>query len=60
MNDNFETLGTLIDEIESLACALKMPLKPEMHVEQLRISLPKKVEKLKQVFIQITGENPWE
>jgi hypothetical protein len=60
MEESFETLGQLIDEIDSLAHALQFPLPPEMHVEQLRIALPEKVRKLKEVFIEISGENPWE
>lgn len=60
MENKFEKLGQLIDEIDSLAHALKLPLPPQMHVEQLGEALPEKVSKLKEVFIEITGENPWE
>lgn len=60
LEDKYERLGVLIDEVENLACALNFSLPAQMHVEQLKISLPKKVEELKKVFIDITGENPWE
>lgn len=55
-----KTLGQLIDSLDSLAHALKMPLPPQMHVEQLGIALPEKVKRLKEVFVEITGENPWD
>ncbi len=60
MEDKFETLGQLIDSLDNLAHALKMPLPPQMHVEQLSVALPKKVKQLKEVFVEITGENPWD
>lgn len=60
MEDNYEKFGQLIDDIDSLAHALNMPVPPQMHVEQLRISLPEKVKQLKGVFVEITGENPWD
>ena len=60
MEDKFETLGQLIDSLDNLAHALKMPLPAQMHIKQLGISLPEKVKKLKEVFVEITGENPWD
>ena len=60
MEMKMETLGQLIDSLDSLAHALKMPLPPQMHVEQLGIALPEKVKRLKEVFVEITGENPWD
>lgn len=59
MEDPLEQLGTLIDELDNLAHALNIPLPAEMHVEQLRLALPEKVERLKTVYVDITGENPW-
>lgn len=60
MEEKFEKLGQLIDSIDNLAHALKMPLPPKMHVEQLSIALPEKVKQLKEVFVEIRGENPWD
>ncbi len=58
-NDQIEKLGLIIDGIDNLSHALKIPLPPAMHVEQLSKALPEKVQELKDVFIEITGENPW-
>lgn len=60
MEANYEKLGILIDSIESLSHALQLPLPPQMHVEQLKVILPEKVKEFKEVFIEITGENPWD
>jgi hypothetical protein len=60
MENKFEALGQLIDSIDSLAHGLNLPLPPKMHVEQLSIALPEKVKQLKEVFVEITGENPWD
>jgi hypothetical protein len=60
MNDNYEELGMLIDDIESLSFALQLNMPAEFHVQQLKKALPEKVQKMKDVFVKITGENPWE
>jgi hypothetical protein len=60
MEDKFEKLGQLIDSIDSLTHALSLPMSADFHVQQLKVILPEKVEELKEVFIEITGENPWE
>lgn len=59
MNDANERLGQLIDDLDSLAHSLQMPLPAEMHVDVLRSSLPEKVRLLKAAFVAVTGENPW-
>lgn len=53
-------LGTLIDELDSLAHALRMTIPDNLHVESMRASLPEKVEALKEAYVEIAGENPWE
>lgn len=49
MNDNYEKLGTLIDDIESLSFALQLNMPAEFHVRQLKKALPKKVQEMKDV-----------
>jgi hypothetical protein len=58
--DDFERLGLLIDSIDSLACGLNIPMTAEFHIQQLKTILPKKVKELKESFVKITGENPWD
>lgn len=54
-----EKLGILIDGLENLSFALDLPLPDHMHVAALRDALPQKVEELKELFIEVTNENPW-
>jgi hypothetical protein len=60
MDENYEKLGMLIDDLESLCCGLKLPMSADFHVEQLKEILPRKVMEFKEVFENLTGENPWE
>lgn len=60
MNDKIEKLGRLIDELDNLAHALKIPFPADMHVSTLQAALPEKVKKFKAAFVDLTGENPWE
>ena len=60
MNDKYEKLGELIDSIDSIAHGLNMPLGAEVHVTMLKELLPENVKRLKEFFVEITGENPWE
>lgn len=59
-NEQAEKLGQLIDSIDSLAHGLNIPMPAEFHIEQLKKILPEKVATLKEVYHEITGENPWE
>lgn len=56
----FEEFGQLIDELDGLAHGLKIPLDDSMHVGSLKRLLPDKVERLKDIYREIAGENPWE
>ncbi|WP_159078686.1 hypothetical protein [Orrella marina] len=59
MNERHEDLGRIIDDIDSLAHALTIPLPPEMHIVALRDALPAKVSALKAAFVGIAGYDPW-
>lgn len=60
MEEKFEILGQLIDQLDSLAHGLNIPMDAQTHVDQLKLHLPCRVEELKKCFQTITGENPWE
>jgi hypothetical protein len=53
---DLEKLGLAIDRLENLCFSINIPLRPEVHVQQLRQSLPEIVEELKAGFIEVTGE----
>jgi hypothetical protein len=60
MDEEYEKLGMLIDDLESLCAGLQLPMSADFHVEQLKEILPTKVREFKEVYENITGENPWE
>ncbi len=55
-----ENLGILIDRLDNLAHALKLPVADKMHVQQLRLALPILVKDFKAAYVKELGENPWE
>jgi len=62
MKENLESLGKLaelIDSIENLTYSLNIPMPADFHVVQMKKVLPEKIEELKSVFTEISGENPW-
>ena len=59
MDDKQDALGQIIDELDSVAHSLLMPLPAQMHVDSLRQILPAKVEALRDAFVDLTGHDPW-
>lgn len=59
MDEKLENLGQAIDSLENIAYALRMPIADSTHVETLRVLLPDLVQRLKEGFVEATGENPW-
>lgn len=60
MENKYENLGQLIDELDTLTYSLNLPIGDKVNVEMLKEILPEKVKRFKEVFIEITNENPWE
>ena len=58
-SEKFETLGQLIDQLESLSLALNLQIPDRLHIEAFRKSLPEIVDELKASYVEITNENPW-
>lgn len=60
MNEELkERFGELVDTIDNLNSALSMPLPDSIHVNAMREELPEVLAELKNIFVSITGENPW-
>lgn len=55
-----EQIAEMIDRLENLNGALQLPLRAEMHVEQLKKALPEVIAKLKAAYIFEFDDNPWE
>lgn len=55
-----EQIAEMIDRLENLNGALQLPLRAEMHVQQLKSALPEVIAKLKEAYIYEFNDNPWE
>lgn len=58
--EQLDTLGRLADTAENYAAASRLPMPPAFHVEQLRAGLEDLAAQIKQVYVVIAGENPWD
>ncbi|MDC2179191.1 hypothetical protein [Bacteroides thetaiotaomicron] len=54
-----EEFGETIDTIDNLLGALEIPMPSEFHVKQMKHELKEISEKLKRIFVEEEGENPW-
>ncbi|HCZ8394890.1 hypothetical protein CMT42_14785 [Elizabethkingia anophelis] len=55
-----ETLGGIADKVNNLTGALEIPMPADFHVTQLKSILPEVVQELRDLYKDVTGENPWE
>lgn len=60
MEEKFEKLGQLIDSLDNIVHALNIPMTDNFHVKQIKVILPVKVDEFKKLFVEITGDNPWD
>lgn len=59
MQDFYDSLEEVIDELDRIALALNSQLLTQTYTDSLLDRLPEKVERLKTLFTGMTGENPW-
>lgn len=57
---SIETLGEVIDDMENVIGALKLPMPPDVHVEQCKAILPRFVKRLREVYKDAAGDDPWD
>lgn len=53
-------LGDLKDKVDNLLGALEIPMPAEFHVKQMKSELKEISDKLKCLYIEMEGNNPWE
>ena len=54
-------LGQQADTVDNLVHAMQIPgITDKIHMEALREELPDILKALRQSFVLITGDNPWE
>lgn len=52
--------GQVADTVDNLISALTLPLPDKLHLQALRESLPSVRDRLRAIYVEQTGENPWE
>lgn len=55
-----EEFGEIIDRIDNLLGSLELPMPAEFHVNQMKHELSEISDKLKRIYVEEEGENPWE
>lgn len=59
--DQLNRLGELADQCDNYVGASMLPyLQPAYHVTQMRYGFRQLSKALKQLYVEATGENPWE
>ena len=58
--DSMEELGKASDTIDNLLGAMQLPLPAQLHLDQLRRSLPEIRDTMRRVYVERTGDNPWD
>ena len=57
---NENEFAEVIDSIDNLLCALDIPMDAEFHVNQMKHELKQVSYKLKNIYHDEVGENPWD
>jgi hypothetical protein len=57
--ENKDEMGRLIDRLENLCGAMVIPMPDKFHLDNIKVSLPEIVEKMKVHFEDIVGEKIW-
>lgn len=57
--ENITEIGKVADTIDNLLAATNLPMPPKFHLEQLKDGLAKISAKLKLIFVDASGTNPW-
>lgn len=55
-----EKLGALADSIDNVLLAAELPLPTKSHLEQMKESAKKWAAELKSIYVEESGDNPWE
>lgn len=58
--DGVKEIGNLADTADNLLGAAKLPVSDRIHLEGLKDGLKKIAAKLKFLYVELSGVNPWE
>lgn len=59
-DEQLEKLGELVDKADNLIAASRLAVSPAIHVEGLRGGLVEIRAALREIYIEIANDNPWE
>jgi len=59
-DDQLERISELVDKASNCIAATQLRVRPEIHVEGLRGGLQEIEQALRELYIEISGENPWD
>lgn len=59
-DEQLEKIGKLVDTASNCIAATQLRVRPEIHVEGLRGGLQEVVQVLRELYIETSGENPWD
>lgn len=57
--DQLASLGEIADTIDNLSHATKIALPAEAHLEALRPALEELCDRLRRLYVAVSGQNPW-
>ena len=55
-----DKLGDVIETLSNLNAALQLSLRAETHTTALKGTLPSIEKRLKEIYMALAGDNPWE
>lgn len=59
-DDQLERISELVDKASNCISATQLRVRPEIHVEGLRGGLQEVEQVLRELYVEISGENPWD
>ena len=60
MSDWSDRIGRLADRVDNFVSASRLPMPDALRVQALQDGLPDVVEALRNIYREMTGEDPWE
>lgn len=58
--DQLDRLGRTSDKADNFTHAVKLPLPDSLHKQQLAEGMQKIRDELRALYVEVSGENPWE
>jgi len=60
LTGHLDAIAELAERCANLHAATSLPLRPALHLEALTPALKEMAAQLRQIYVEASGENPWE